>query len=920
MRNAIITGLLCAASTAAIAQNAATSGNTVADPSSPSPASAAPSALTQLQQVTVTGTLIQGEAAPIGAQLTTIGSTEIANTGAANMADLLATVPALNSFNIAPQGGQSEFNSGGSSTPGIHGLPGTATLVLLDGHRLVGDSPLLTVPDPSSIPPIALANVQVLPTGGSAIYGTDAVAGVINMILKTNFNGAETNVSYGGANSYNTATIQQLFGKTWQGGSFMIAGSYQGNSPLANDARSFYQYAPAGLQVVPDYNCNSAQVGIGSATYSGPGLAAGPLRSCDPDATEDMYNQQRRYSLITTARQDLGGRVQLSFDGKYTDTLMNENAGTEAVQTGTDAAGNPIVTIPSTNPYFFQPPGGTATSENVYMGTGSLGNVYDVYRSRAGMVDFGALVHLAGSWDLDSDVDYSWSKSSALNPNGVNENATAAAADATTPSTALDPFGATNPAVAGAIENWPLQFLSNQSLYDLNVKANGDLFELPAGEAKLAVGVTEGNEKYSGSDPIGLYGETGYTNNTVDASRSTYGVFAQTAVPIIGSANAITGIRKLDVSLALRHDHYSDFGGTTNPEYGIDWVPVQSLMIQGSYGTSFHAPQLADDYGIDTRAGGGSVGAPPPGYVLPSDVSFLTAYLAGGRTGLRPEEAKNTSFGFVWTPEDALTGFKASVSYFMINFSDQVEIPNPSSLFSNAGLESRFVDLNPTGNPADPFAPLTATQLASIFSGIRLTPPLTAANISTLYEVIDLRRANIGATVDNGVDFDFTYHHVVPGGQMMAELSGEYLTKYETNEGAGTPWTNNLTDGNSYLTSDTSAYNVIPWHVKATLGWQIGPDVFTQANVNYTGHFNYGYITSGGQNAIQWVSPFVTVDWLARYYFPGDNMFTHGLTAQLNVDNVLNQSPPLVEETGGFSPESANPLGRFIQLSLTKRW
>ena len=90
--------------------------------------------------------------------------------------------------------------------------------------------------------------------------------------------------------------------------------------------------------------------------------------------------------------------------------------------------------------------------------------------------------------------------------------------------------------------------------------------------------------------------------------------------------------------------------------------------------------------------------------------------------------------------------------------------------------------------------------------------------------------------------------------------------------------------------------------------------------MNYTGHFNYGYINSGGQNAIQWVSPFVTVDWLARYYFPSDNKFTHGLTAQLNVDNVLNQSPPLVEETGGFSPESANPLGRFIQLSLTKRW
>lgn len=918
MRNAILTGLLCAASTAALAQNAAGAPNGPAQGGADSNSSAATS---QLQQVVVTGTLIRGEAAPIGSQLTTISTADIGKTGTTNTADLLATVPMLNSFNIAPQGGQSEFNSGGSSTPGLHGLPGTATLVLIDGHRAVGDTPLLTVPDPSSIPAVAISNVQVLADGGSAIYGSDAVAGVINLILRTHYNGEKTVVSGGTANAYNTASIQQLFGRTWQGGSFMIAGSYEGNSDLKNKDRSFYQFAPAGLQYVKNYNCPDPNVEIGNQTYGGPGLTPGPMRACDPNANADMFDQQRRYALITTLRQDLGSRVRISFDGKYTDQLTKEQIPMVAVATGHDSSGKPVITLPDTNPYFFQPPGGTATSENVLMSTASLGNLYDQFRSKSGMADLGALVKVSSSWNVDADLDYSWSSSSTLNPDngGVNLTNLAAAIASTNPDTALNPFGATNPTVAAAIENNPLWFYGDQALWWFNVKANGNLFKLPAGHVKLAVGAAYGYERYSGSNPIGVKGQPGYNDNFVDVNRRNTGVFGELAIPVVSSANELAGIRKLDVSLAAREDHYSDFGSTLNPKYGINWYPIRGLKILASYGTSFHAPQLADDYGIDTRAGGGGPGNPPPGYVLPPGTPYTTAYIAGGRAGLQPETANTTTFGFEWSPGFA-PGFKATMSYFMIRFKNQVEIPPPSQLFTTPALMSRFVYLNPTGNPADPLAPLTPAQLASIFNGIRLTGLLATTPFPPLYQVIDLRRANIGSTSVNGLDFNFTYHHPVPSGQLMAGLSGEYLSQYQTNEGPGTPWQDNLTNGNSYLTSDTSAYNVIPWHVRGTLGWQAGPDFLTQAYINYTGHYNWGYVTSAGSKAKQWVGSFLTVDWLGQYYFPGDNKFTHGLRLQLNVDNVFNQRPPLVMVTNGFVQESANPLGRFFQLTLSKSW
>src|SRR6202142_3944015 len=194
-----LTLALCGTTATALAQNASTiSGTDQAN---------------ELQEVVVTGTLIRG-VAPTGQTMTTVDNAAILASGTTNTADLLATQPALNSFNIAPQGGQSEFNSGGSSTPGLHGLPGTATLVLVDGHRLVGDTPLLNVAEPSSIPPSAIDHIEIIADGGSAIYGSDAIAGVINIILRKNFNGAESSVSYAAASAYNTAELSQTFGKT----------------------------------------------------------------------------------------------------------------------------------------------------------------------------------------------------------------------------------------------------------------------------------------------------------------------------------------------------------------------------------------------------------------------------------------------------------------------------------------------------------------------------------------------------------------------------------------------------------------------------------------------------------------------------------------------------------------------------------
>ena len=854
----------------------------------------------ELQELVVTGTLIRG-AAPTGSQLVTVDNATIVGSGTTNTADLLATVPALNSFNTAPQGGPSEFNSGGSSTPGLHGLPGTATLVLIDGHRLVGDTPLLTVPDPSSIPPSAIDHVEIVADGGSATYGSDAVAGVINIILKKNYEGAETTASYGGANAYNTSSIGQNFGKTWSGGSALVAATFENNSDLKNSDRSFYtaNLTPFGGTDTRTINCFPANVQIGAQSYAAPNLFPVPASKCDPNANADLYSQNRRYALIGDVRQDVGEHLHLFLDAKYTDDSQKEEVAPNAIST----------TINNTNPFFVAPPGTGATTEDISYNTANLGTQFDMFKSKSGMVDLGATYDLSRTWQIGGDFNYGWSTSSTLNP-GYNANAFGAAAAGTTTATALDPFGyGTNPAVAAGILNWPLYFLATQKLYDLNVKADGSVFRLPGGDVKIAVGVDNRHEQYSGSNPIGVPGESGFSDNIVAASRVVNSVFGELSVPIIGSGNELPFARRLNLSVAGRYDHYSDFGSATNPKYGLTWSPIDSLSFRGSYGTSFHAPQLADLYGIDTRAGYiPNWSYVPPG--LPPGTLVDGVYIAGGRTNLLPETAKTASFGVDFAP-DYFPGFKASMTYWMIRFDNQIEIPpTTEELFTVPGLADRFVTFN--------YAGLTPAQFASVFNGIRLLGVLGNTPPPFVQQVIDLRRANIGATNVDGWDFDVEYRHALGAGTLSFGVSGEYILEYETNQGPGTATGNNLTNGESYFTSDTSAYNVVPWHVRTTAGWQQGA-LNTQAAINYTGHYNTGYATEAGGSAIQWVSPYVTVDWFASYDLPGQGLGKNA-RVQLNVYNILDQAPPLVIQAGGYSTESASPLGRLIRLSLTKRW
>lgn len=830
---------------------------------------------TNVEEVVVTGTSIRGEQ-PTGSDLVSVTRDDIVAIGAPTTAALLTKVPQLNSFNTLPRPGLNA-SVGVSTAPGMRGLNPTATLILLDGQRLVAENPLQSTPDPSSIPPAAIERVEIVADGASAIYGSDAVAGVINIITRKNLDGAETTLRKGWAqHGYDAVDLSQSFGKTWTGGSAMIVVAYNENSHLANYDLPYYteDLRPFGGIDLRPINCFPPNLTAGGVTYAQPNYAPGPANACTPGLLNDTLPDYRRTSVIANLRQQLTDDFSIYADLKHTATYvmsMNSPAGAN-------------ITITTANPFFFRPAGVTANSESL---TYNVGNVVTDIRNHAfaKSTEFivGGDYKLPHDFQLSASLNYGVGKNAAHSPS-FDAAALAAAAAGTTTATALDPFGnRTSPTVAAAIANFENLFTSDQKLYDYQLKADGPLFTLPGGQVKVAVGLDYKKYGYDATNSVGAIGAN-QGLAVVSAERKVKAIFGEVLIPLVGADNAMPGIRSLNFSAAVRHDDYSDFGKTTNPKYGVTWSPFEGLTLRGSYGKSFHAPDMGDSYAVDTRA----IFFPNFGLVAPGSPPTDTIVLAGGNPGLQPEKAKTYSVGAEFNPT-WLPGFRGSLTYWKIEYTGQIRTaPISTEVFTNPAFQ--FVVIT---NP-------TRAQIDAIGSTFRLVS--TTNPIPNVGQIIDLRRQNLSATNTDGIDFDFSYHWSTGWGAFAAGISGTHTLNFKLQSATGAPFLQQT--------------NVIKDRVRGELSWIQGP-MSAGGAINYNGSFDQSYGSPTGTK-VQSVDPFVTVDAHAAYDLEDKWVFS-GTTLSINVDNLLNEDPPLQLVAGAYSV-NATPLGRTIWVGLTKKW
>jgi iron complex outermembrane receptor protein len=849
---------------------------------SPEDAQAAPPVPSE--DIVVTGTSIKG-VAPVGSPLVQVDQRDIQDRGVNSTAGLLATIPQLDTFGSRPVPGRSGDSP--TTSPSLRNLGAGATLSLLNSHRLVGIGTLSTVADPTSLPLAAIARVEVIADGASATYGSDAVGGVINVILRKDLDGvdARTNLSF--ADGYKEQLYSLAGGKTWQTGSILIAVQHLRNSALFGSDRDYIQgdFRPIGadtrttfapLPNVAPLNAQGVPTG-GPFGYDGAGFGSSPnLFSVVRDS--DILPESRKWNVVLNFEQRLGDNVRLFGDAQYGNLW--------SVFRNSPSGDGLNFTLPSTNPYFPRASFPTASALSVQQGAQQLlGRFHENYQKLDYWgVSGGGSVDISSKWSGMAVFNYGRSHT-VVDQDVYDSAAFSEAVNSTDPSTAYDPFsGRTSGTTLARIADSISAPASTQKLFQAQGSVNGALFSLPGGDVKVAVGGEYRKEIYNG---IGINGKrSAPVADEYTSKRDIKSVYGELFVPLVGQENDIPLVRRLVLNAAVRHDSYSDFGSTTNPKFGVDWELVSGLSLRGTYGKSFHAPSLADLKAIDdlvfylpkTLAPGLFT---PPGGTTPQDVILL----AGGNPNLQPEKARTWSVGADFNPDFA-PGLKASATYFDVDYNNRVVVPVRGTvlLWVNQATIDRFITFNPTQARID--------ALTAGLSAVGAPLPQGVADI-----IVDARRTNLGGVRQKGLDYSVGYNFDLAGGRAVADVSGTQIFSKMSVTVPGTPRFDDL------LTTATPTTRL-----RTHLGWRRD-----KLRLNLFWSHLSGY-NDTNLTPSRRVESFDPVDLNISYTLPGAGI-AKGFEIHLDAQNIFDADPPVVYSGNGASPLSS-PIGRLIQVGV----
>lgn len=835
------------------------------------------------QEVVVTGSRIRG-IDPVGSAVIAIDSEQIMEEPVTSTNDILRRVPQVVSLGANRAGGNAQ-NGAANATRGaginLRGLSTNATLLLYDGKRLPPQGTQGQFTDPSAIPSIALGRIEVVADGTSAVYGSDAVAGVVNLILRKDFSGIEVRGRYGITEAdYYEAQAAVLLGHKWDSGWIMAAGEYAKNNNLFGSELDFYtsDNRSRGGRDLRGTNCAPGTIVAGGVNYAIPAggvtpatagsLVANTRNLCEFRSIAQVIPDQERWSGVASASQDLTDGIRIFADGFY-----SRRSGTLLFNPTANA------TVPSTNPFFVSPvPGATSvTVQTTFLGaTGALPNPY---WASTWNVSGGVEADLFG--DFRGTVYYAQGRSEEVadrRRSGINAAALNAALADTNPATALNVFGGTNnPATLARITDNYFVIEGKTRLEVVNAQLDGSLFAIPGGNVRIALGAEHRVEYTYTSLLTGQ--STGQVRTASAGSRNVDAVFAELFVPIVGANNAAPGLERLNLSLALRHENYSDFGSTTNPKIGLTYSPWQGLVLKGTYGTSFRAPTFTE---VSTVGGGAGLYFDTlPG---PGGGNIIGIGIAGGNPNLKPEQATTWSFGVEAAPP-TIPGLTASVNYFRIDYTDQIQaLRGTAGLLTNP-IYSQFVQFNPT-----------AAQISALVnSGL----PLNAAiNQSQVTFIADGRRQNLGTSLFRGLDFTAAYRWNWGGVELDAGIQGTYILDYlfEAVPGAGLV---NVLDTIGFTQKFRS---------QADIGAKVGG---FKSRLTWN-HLN-GY-TNTTSTVARDVSNYDTFDLLLGYDF------TDRINLSLDVRNLFDEDPPFVDTTNGFDPQASNPIPRMFAITANVKF
>jgi len=864
------------------------------------------------ERIEVTGSNIKRVEGESALPVTVISKQDIANSGISTAQDLLDRLP-INSSN-------GSFNEAGGEGAGLVGFTGASlrgfgtnrTLVLVNGKRVAPyalSNQIGGGADLSAIPVAVIERVEILKDGASAVYGSDAIAGVINFILRKDFKGVEASATYldtdqGGAKQqrYNASVGFGDLNK--QRFNVYFTADYLKQDPLKASQReiSHTAYVPSlGIDRTSgnSFPANISQSGGFSGTHN-PTIPAGGANSssCLPPfsfPTVGSPNQCRFdfASVIETipnfTKENYMGRgtfqinanTQAYIEGSWYKGKFDQRISPTPIGPGI-VLDNAAITINPTNPfypaaYIASLPGGN-TSKPVLISYRSveLGPRWDEAKVDQGRAVAG-IEGYAGGWDWGASVNYTKNNQVDTYKGGYVSEA------AFTPliqNGIVNPFAPNTAAASSALAG--TQVLGDASdntakNYGFDAKVSREIYQMTNGPLAFAFGVDGRKEELSliNADFLStgdIIGGLGAIPSLTGSSRKVYAAYGELNIPIL---------RNLEVNIAARYDHYSDFGSTTNPKITVRYQPTHDLLLRGAYGTGFRAPTLYDLFQplLTTNTAGSHddpVRCPVTQLVIDCNLQFNAKQ--GGNPNLQPEKSKQWYAGLVWEPNNNLS---AGVDYYRIYVKDLIASITDDTIF---GDFARYSSSNVVRGPVDPNFPNLPGPIAFVLENT----------------------TNIGKQETDGFDFDATYRFPVSSvGRFTARFNGNYVMNWKQQTFDGSDYPN-------FVGQRAGGYQAVPrWHHYATLDWTSGAWGATVAQ-NYVLGYKEPSLTGPGDRRVGDVE---TYDLQGR--FTG---FKY-VTVALGVRNVFDRAPPVSNQNAtfqvGYDPSYGDPRGRMYYGTVT---
>jgi iron complex outermembrane recepter protein len=850
-------------------------------------------------RIEVTGTNIPRVEGETALPLQIITREEIVRSGSTTVAEVMARVSANvlgynDQISISDQLGRP-----GMSSVNLRGIGDGSTLILLNGRRVANYAFDGTAVDVNSIPLAAVDRIEILKDGASAIYGTDAIAGVVNFILRKNYRGFDVDAlgawtEHGGGDQYQVNLSAGYGDLASDRFNVFVTASYQKDQALSAAARPFSRtgYIPAeGIQLLelPTFPANIYSEEV--QRFFSPALASGcappaslpttnPFPSGENDAVcgfdaarfRDLVPPVERTALFGRTTFQIGANHQLFAEAGYSHNEFVLRTDPTRVSEFQANDGLPLI-YPAGGPYY-----PTAFAE----ANGISGDLSLLYRTlplgvRIHSVDTSAwrgvigMEGVARDWDYSAALSYSRTEETERFDAGDISLARLRTAMATG---LINPFGPSGPEgdalLAATQVTGDMQHAKGSTL-ELEAKASKAVYRLPAGPLAIAFGAEARREELE--DQYAPFVTSGDISQETDlqsaaGSRSVQALFVEASIPIA---------RGLEAQVAARYDHYSDFGSTVNPKLALRWQPAKSLLLRASWGTGFRAPPLYDLYTplshIFIFPHSDPVRCPVT--KSPRDCQVGSAVI-GGNPALRPETSTQFNAGIVWEPA---LGLSLAADYWKIAKDDTFGGIDDFTLFQNF---AHFESTNIVRGPVDAAFP-------------DLPGPI---------QTVRLQEQNVGRLRTSGIDVDVKWRGPeMPFGRLGFMFDGTYFIQWKLQG-----------DGLNY--GSALGVGAFPrWKHHATLDWTFGAWGATLGQTYQTGYEDSNVDRAG--------NPLPRERRVAGYeIWDLDTRYTgfKNFTLAFGVRNLMDRAPPftnLQRLPVGYDPAYADPRGRMFYTRIT---